>query len=107
MGMGNIRGKESVDALIKMMSLGSMNRGAKRRYAGFSDDFRLSLIVLTGTDHGTNPELWERWWRKNKKGFEPSAKPTPLPKSLRYRWDRYWGGGQDYTREVRREDRGN
>jgi len=107
-GLGNIRDKDSVDALIELMSLGGRNGNprAKRRYAYLDGDFRLSLIVLTGVDQGTSPELWARWWRKNKKGFELSEQPAPLPRSLRYRWDRYWGRDTDYSRDEKREDRG-
>jgi len=107
-GLGNIRDKDSVDALIELMNLGARNGNprAKRRYAYLDGDFRLSLIVLTGVDQGTNPELWARWWRKNKKGFDMSEQPAPLPKSLRYRWDRYWGRDVGYARDKEREDRG-
>jgi hypothetical protein len=107
LGLGNIRKGESIHALIKLMNVtGGNQRNLKQRYGAFNKDFRLSLIVLTGTDQGTNPELWERWWRKNKKTFAVSAKPIPLPKSLRYRWDSYWGRSRNYAREERREDRG-
>ena len=107
-GLGNIRDKGSVDALIELMSLGARNGNprANRRYAYLDKDFRLSLILLTGVDQGTNPELWAKWWRKNKKDFQMSAKPAPLPKSLRYQWNRYWGRDMGYARDKQREDRG-
>lgn len=108
LGLGNIRKVESIHALIKLMNdKGSNQRNLKQRYGAFNGDFRLSLIVLTGTDQGTNPELWWRWWRKNKKTFAVTARPIELPKSLRYRWDSYWGRSINYAREERREDRGN
>ncbi len=107
-GLGNIRTKKAVDALIELMNLdgASGNPHSKRRYDYLNHEFRLSLVVLTGVDQGTNPELWAKWWRKNKKGFEISKKPTPLPKSLRDQWDRYWGRSMGYSREKKREDRG-
>ena len=107
LGLGNIRTTESVDALIDLMGTSTRRRlGDERRYAAFAQDFRLSLIVLTGKDHGDSPELWEQWWRKSKKDFVISAEETPLPKTLRPRWDAYWGRRAYYEREKRREERG-
>jgi hypothetical protein len=70
------------------------------------EDARVALMTLTGVDQGLSPELWEAWWRNNKKGFQIPAKPPVLPKELRAIWDGYWGLPREYEREKRREDRG-
>jgi hypothetical protein len=104
LGLGNIRAKESIEELLHLMTL-THPGGMHRRLGGFMDEFRLGLVVLTGVDQGLSPELWERWWRENKKTFAVPAELPSLPKPMRTRWENYWGI-QRRDRGERREDRG-
>lgn len=65
-GLGVVRAKESVPALIS--ALGSEERLRIRKTIGES------LFRLTGEDFGDTRELWERWWREHGDGFELPAK---------------------------------
>jgi hypothetical protein len=66
------------------------------------DDARIALMLLTGVDQGRSPELWERWWRDNRKTFAiPTAMPL-LPRELRDQWNGYWGLPREYERNRAR-----
>jgi len=101
LGLGRIRSKESVEALIGLLK--STNQRTVDRYSG---DFRLSLMVLTGTDQGPNSTAWIRWWNEHRKEFEVSAERPKLPRAETMRWTDYWGLEEDHGRTKRREDRG-
>ena len=100
-GLGMIRDKESVDALIDLMKSSS-----SRQVDANMADFRLSLVVLTGTDQGPSPMPWRDWWSGHRKGFEVSTEIGPIPRTMKATWTEYWGLDRDYGRTTRREDRG-
>jgi hypothetical protein len=104
-GLARIRTRPALEALFTI--LGATGGGAgERRVAPLMGDVRIALILLTGVDQGLSPELWERWWRQNKKDFRLAPEPPLLPKELRAEWDKFWGLPPFYGRERRREDRG-
>ena len=101
LGLGNIRDRKSVEAL-----LGLMKSSAPRYVDDRMEDFRLALIMLTGTDQGPSSQMWLRWWNDNKKSFEVSPDVPELPRGRRQQWIYYWGLDRDYGRTQRRENRG-
>ena len=101
LALGNIRTVDTVESLM-----GMLRGGARRNIAGYMDEFRMSLMLLTGTDRGMDPSAWIEWWNKSRKKFELRAEAFKLPKAMQYRWDRYWGNDMDYDRGTRREERG-
>ncbi len=104
-GLGRIRSVESLEALIGILGTTGPD-GRERRVQGHMDDARLSLMLLTGVDQGRSPELWERWWRANKKTFRIPDQAPLLPRELREPWDQFFGLPMEYERGGRREDRG-
>jgi hypothetical protein len=105
LALGRIRSLESLEALMGMLGATHGVRG-ERRLQGHMQDVRTSLLLLTGLDHGSAPEAWERWWRDNRRTFRVPAEPPLLPKELHQRWNAYWGLSRVNAREPRREDRG-
>jgi hypothetical protein len=105
LALGRIRTPESLETLIRMLGATHGARG-ERRLKAHMEAVRTSLVLLTGLDHGSSPELWEDWWRENRRDFRIPAETPLLPKELREPWDRYWGLPTTYAREKRREDRG-
>jgi len=83
--LGRLRSKQSVIDLMAMYETKE-----EWKPVDFLDDFRLSLMVLTGVDRGTNPADWKRWW---KDAEEDLVIPERLPKlellDLR-EWCNYW-----------------
>jgi hypothetical protein len=104
-GLANIRTTASLEAVLEILGV-TAGGSQGRRVAVVMGDVRVALILLTGVDQGLAPELWERWWRENKKTFHMASEPPLLPKELRETWDGFWGLPRFYTREQRREDRG-
>jgi hypothetical protein len=101
LSLGRIRTTESIDALMN-----SMRKADTKRVQNHMKDYRLALVVLTGQDNDLDPERWHKWWRANKKGFEVADKMAPMSKDLYERWFKYWGGGNLYERNTRRDERG-
>jgi HEAT repeats len=89
-GLGNIRSKLSVEALIALS-----RKAGPNKVEGYMGDIRIALAELTGVDQGRSPELWGRWWEDNKKTFEIPEKPPELAPELRGRWRRYWATGRE------------
>ena len=92
-GIANIRTKESVETLIKGMSLGGGDpRGGRGGGATerFMVDMRVALFVLTGEDHGTDKDAWFSWWRDNKKKFRISPDRPKLPAADQATWEQFW-----------------
>jgi HEAT repeat protein len=101
LGLGMIRDASAVEALIDLLKKVRPNDADR-----YMDDFRLSLVLLTGVDHGKDPRAWQDWWTKNRRGFEVAAEPPELPRVMQVRWDDYWGIRRKEKRGERREDRG-
>jgi hypothetical protein len=101
LGLGHIRDPKSVEALM-----GLMKKAGRNRTQPYMDDFRMSLMVLTGTDNGKSQEAWIAWWNDNKKGLVVTPVAPELPKKMQYKWNRYWGIESKADRGRRREDRG-
>jgi len=101
LGLGRIRDARCVEELIAMMQLVGKGKTASRM-----DDFRLSLMMLTGVDRGTSRDAWIAWWNDNKKKLELPKTAPKLPEKLQRRWDYYWGDPHEKGRAKRREDRG-
>jgi hypothetical protein len=101
LGLGRIRTAASLEALFGMLRSSSANEVERHMKS-----FRLSLMVLTGTDQGPSAQQWLRWWKANKKGFEISPTRRELPRPIARSWTEYWGIDNDYGRTRRREDRG-
>jgi hypothetical protein len=101
LGLGRIRDRRAVLELI-----GMMKKAGRARVAPYMDDFRLSLLVLTGADHGASQDEWFAWWNEHKKTLVVPPEPPPVPERDWRRWASYWGLPQVYERARRREDRG-
>jgi hypothetical protein len=101
LGLGNIRKRESVEALLNLMQ-----RDGRGTQPAQMEDYRLALLVLTGTDQGPSRDRWVRWWNENKKTLEISAELPELPRPKLLEWRRFWGLQVDYGPGERREDRG-
>jgi hypothetical protein len=86
-GLGNIRDKKAVEALLSMMNLANPLPGED---SPFMPDFRIALARLTGTDQTTNKSMWQKWWNDNKKEFKVAAEPLEIPAELQAKWDEYW-----------------
>jgi hypothetical protein len=99
LSLGNVRTKDSVEALISMMRL----RGPLK-VQPYMANFRLALSILTGADQGRSQEAWMAWWNDHKKDLAVSPKPAALPLEEQARWDRYWGREPERG-EGRGEDR--
>ncbi len=85
-GLGRIRDARALSALM-----GAFTGFAEDRQRDLLPEFRLSLLVLTGVDHGQSLTAWLRWWEENRS--EPVvAKEAPvLPYADREEWCGYWG----------------
>jgi len=101
LGLGRIRTRASLEALLDIMKSAS-----EKKVAPHMPSFRLSLMILTGTDQGPTSAQWLRWWSANKKDYEVSPERRELPRSIQRSWTEYWGIDDDYGRTGRREDRG-
>jgi|GEM_PF-1512134 len=85
LGLGRLRSPASVAALMDFMA----SLPAARRTAHM-DEFRLSLVALTGVDHGTDSAAWEDWWEERGDDLEVAAERPSIPALLRREWCDYW-----------------
>ena len=98
-GLGNIRTNESVDALVGFMKL-----GAERDFQALMSEWRVALVHLTGADHGGDSiQLWQKWWRENKKDFKVPEQAAPMAPDLQMKWDAYWSAPFKPTSDTKRE----
>ncbi|HEX6882768.1 MAG TPA: HEAT repeat domain-containing protein [Planctomycetota bacterium] len=105
-GLARIGTEPALEALLGILGATTTGRPPERRVAPLMPEMRTALVLLTGVDLGLAPELWEDWWRANRKRYRPPEKTPLLPKELREGWDEFWGLPPFYERERRREDRG-
>jgi len=105
-GLARIGTEPALEALLGILGATTTGRPPERRVAPLMPEMRTALVLLTGVDLGLSPELWEDWWRTNRKRYRPPQEPPLLPRDLRERWDEFWGLPPFYERERRREDRG-
>ena len=101
LSLGRIRTPAAVEALIGLMKV-----AGPMKIQPFMDDFRLSLMVLTGADQDTSQELWLHWWNDNKGKLKVEPTAPPLPRLLQLKWDYYWGKEMRKERAPRRGERG-
>lgn len=101
LGLGMIRERDSIEALMTMM-----RRGRRQDVQRNMTYFRMSLMQLGGVDRGSNQEAWVEWWGDNKRDFEMAEQAPLMPKALQTKWDRYWDIERDEERETRRGERG-
>jgi len=99
--LGHIRTKKSVQAL-----LGEMKSAGRQQIQPFMGDFRLSLMVLTGTDQGASQDRWLKWWNANKSKLEIAPEEPALPRREAKQWAYYWGRGRLDERPRKRTGRG-
>ncbi len=94
MGLGNIRHKDSVEALIKL----SRKSSGKQRGSGvvsqwrgaFVQSFHDAIYILSGDDFGRGQEDLEKWWRANRKDLKIEAERPKVPDDVSRRWGAYW-----------------
>ena len=84
LAIGRYREKKAVTELVALMQ--KLGRSRVDRYMR---QFRLSFMVLCGTDQGLSPAAWARWWEQNSKGFRPT-KALLLKPSEQRTWERIW-----------------
>jgi len=94
MGLGNIRTRESVDALVDASKRGGPG-GRKRVVTDdwsqtFGPAFRVAMCVLTGEDLGTARAAWQKWWSDKKDGFEVPAERPAVPEDVAKAFEAYW-----------------
>lgn len=102
LGLGRIRSTKSIEALIDLLKV-----AGPRKTDPYLQEFRTSLIVLTGVDRGPSQEGWFAWWNDNKRALRVTEAPAELPKLLQVGWDHYWGEARqgDGARGEKRERR--
>lgn len=101
LGLGNVRDKRSVEALMDLMKVAGPNR-----IQNVMPSFRLALARLTGVDKGQSQQMWQDWWNDNKGKFTLPEKAPELARELQFRWDSYWEKERPYERMKRRGERG-
>jgi len=92
-GLGNIRDKSAVEALIKGTQMAGNNPPRSWRQMGdkrFLPEFELALTILTGEEYRRDLDAWRLWWRKNKKTFKVSPTRPEITEAMRKTWDEYW-----------------
>jgi PBS lyase HEAT-like repeat len=87
LGLANIRVRESVDELIRMM-----RSAPAPRVAELGLELRTALVLLTGVDKGTDATLWINWYgdAKNELVIAPEP-PEEVPPEIRRCWTAFWG----------------
>lgn len=101
LSLGNIRDRGSVDALMSLM-----RTAGRHRVQPYMREFRISLMILTGTDQGQNQDEWASWWNASRKSFDVARQAPELPAAQRRRWERFWGLRRTYDRPPKRGERG-
>ncbi len=97
-GLGRIRDIRSVEALIKgsqlvgPLQIRGRRAGAEHR---FTDEFLLSLTILTAQEFGRNRHEWQRWWHENKRTFKVPDQLPPLSEKMEKLYESYWGEPYD------------
>ena len=84
-GLGNIRHKDAIEALVDMLK-----KAGPRAIDDYMGDIRLVLYRLSGEDHGNSVQLWGDWWREVRKQFELPKEAPVLDEDQQKQWNRYW-----------------
>jgi hypothetical protein len=87
LGLGRVRSKRAADALVRVM--GTIGFAEQQRHL---EDFRLTFVVLTGSDQGRTFEAWSSWWSKNRESFALPRETPKLSAADQERWNAYWAG---------------
>lgn len=101
--LGNIRTKDSVALLMKLMRSSGGRRGEGNAHM---QDFQVALMQLTGQDFGRSKKDWLDWWNDSERKLEIAEAAPRLPDGPRARWERFWGLGRTYDRRTKRSKRG-
>lgn len=94
-GLGNIRHKDAVEALIKGMRL-TGTKGPRSARGFYTDtprampEFNVALTVLTGVSLGPNQQAWNSWWNDNKRKLRVQPERPQVPQTVSRTWERYW-----------------
>jgi len=89
--LGNIRDKESVEALMDVMQRTASGGKKGRGKQPLMTEIDISLQMLTGEEFGRDEAAWLKWWRASKKEFEVSPKVGQVRPKVRKVWGKYWG----------------
>jgi hypothetical protein len=103
-GLARIRTLEALEAVLGILA--TVGNSGQRLVRSRMGDARIALMLLTGVDQGHSPELWETWWRENRKTFRIPTEVPLLPNELLVDWNKFWGLRRPGERRTRREDRG-
>ena len=94
MGLGNIRDKGSVEALIKLSRKASgktRGSGVVSEWRGaFNQSFDDALYVLTGQSYGRGQNDLEKWWQANRRDLKVEAERPKVSDEVSRRWAAYW-----------------
>lgn len=85
LGMGRLRSFEALDELVAQM-----RALPKPRRVAHMDEFRCSLMQLSGEDHGTDYAAWVRWWSQEGQSVEVRPRAPKTRGMLRQEWCHYW-----------------
>jgi len=94
LGLGRLRDKDSISALMEFIELAPQGRRSL-----FMSDVRLSLMVLSGTDQGLDADAWLRWWRRVGEKFNVAPFDPQLPQLVALDWYDYWNLDQKSERK--------
>lgn len=86
LGLGNVRSASAIEGLFKVMQ--AIGFAEQQQHM---EDFRLSMLLLSGVDHGRSLESWITWWEASREGFAPSKEVPKLAAADWERWCTYWG----------------
>lgn len=96
MALGNIRTKESVEAIISMTA-----RVGTRDLEKWMGKLRLAMFHIVGEDHGPDPKMWGDWWRQVRKDLRIPEETPAFDEARQKAWDAYWGYDEKHPPRVR------
>lgn len=99
--VARMRSMEGLESIF-----GAMAKEDPRRLNSRMRELRVSLIWLTSKDLGVDAQVWNDWWRKNRKTFEIPKAPPKLTGRDEQDWMVFWGEERMRERQKKRGDRG-